>query len=303
MIKDLKKIWWFCELQVPFELEETIIWKFESLGISSFSIEFFPKKPNSQRLCIWLPESEWSEKENDNLTASLNPLSKTFGIELDLPKWKKIVDEDWSLTWKKFWQPDEVGGSILILPAWIDKPSNSENKKVIRIDPGSAFGTGSHPTTRLCLEALDREPPKGLKVADLGCGSGILGLASLAFGAKKVFSVDTDSFAIHCTKNNFLLNDWPKDSLIVARGSIEILKFELKKEPVDLLLCNILYPIIRQLAQDFDQILSISGSAFLSGILVDQVPELTSYLDSLGWTVNNYWEKSNWGLIEIVRRR
>ena len=80
----------------------------------------------------------------------------------------------------------------MILPPWLDLPDLYSDRFVLRLDPGSAFGTGSHPTTRLCLEALDRNPPLGMRVADIGCGSGILGLAALLLGAKEVKSVDID---------------------------------------------------------------------------------------------------------------
>ena len=93
--------------------------------------------------------------------------------------WDEVADEDWSLSWKQHWQPDPVGIGLLILPAWLEVPAEHSDRLVIRMDPGSAFGTGSHPTTRLCLEALEQNPPRGALVADLGCGSGVLGLAAL----------------------------------------------------------------------------------------------------------------------------
>ena len=155
-------------------------------------------------------------------------------------KWIQLKDEDWSLTWKKSWQPDPVGKSILILPAWLDVPEKFLERKIIRLDPGSAFGTGSHPSTRLCIEALDNEPPVGKTIADLGCGSGILSLTALQLGAKCTFSVDTDSLAISATKINSALNNFPENLLNVSHGSIEEIEVNIPEKKIDLILCNIL---------------------------------------------------------------
>tara|TARA_Y100001968_G_C19403042_1_gene742081 strand:- start:398 stop:1306 length:909 start_codon:yes stop_codon:yes gene_type:complete len=293
--------WWRFELEVSYLLEETLIWKMERLGINSFALEFFPEKSEVLNLTIWLPSNELNLQEREGFFSKLSPLAETFGITLQDHKWSKIVDEDWTSMWKKYWKPDPVGKDILILPAWIDMPIEASNRKIVRIDPGTAFGTGSHPTTRLCLEALDRDPPKGEVVADLGCGSGILGLTALSFGAKKVFSVDQDSLAVHSTKHNFQLNNFEKDSLVICHGSLDILLSALRKDRVDLLLCNILAPIIKLLAPGFDQVLSPKGKALLSGVLVNQVDELSSCLNNLGWNVSNSWEQSDWTLLEITR--
>ena len=139
-------------------------------------------------------------------------------------KWIEIKDEDWSISWKKNWKPDPVGKSILILPAWLDVPEEFLERKIIHLDPGSAFGTGSHPSTRLCIEALDNDPPSGQIIADVGCGSGILSLAALKLGAQSTFSVDIDSLAISATKINSALNDFPEHLLNVSLGSIDELE-------------------------------------------------------------------------------
>ncbi len=301
MIKTSKYFWWLFQIDVSFLLEESIVWKLENLGINSFAIEFSPDHPEILKLSIWLPSNEWSEEERHHLFVSLGDLSKVFDLTLESPSWEKIHQEDWSLAWKKFWKPDPVGDSLLILPAWLELPQDYLDRKIVRIDPGIAFGTGNHPTTRLCLEALERTSPRGLTITDLGCGSGILGITALLLGAEKVLAIDTDSLAIHSTKNNFLLNDLPKDSLFVFHGSISTLLCEGTSEKTDLLLCNILLPVIKLLAKEFDQILKVKGRALLSGILVEQMPELSNFLKPMGWEVFDSWEKSNWGLLEVRR--
>ncbi len=292
---------WQLHLEIPFELEESFLWKLENLGIVSFSFSFMPGKGNTERFSIWLPYPDWSVKELKELMECLIQLAEAFEVVLPFPKWEKVEPEDWNLTWKKHWEPDPIGKKLLILPEWIEIPQNFKTRKVVRIDPGSAFGTGSHPSTRLCLEFLESEPIKGLYVVDLGCGSGILGLTALAFGAKKVFAVDIDSFAISSSNRNFLLNDYESDSFVVSKGSIDSLHMNLKKRKSDLLLCNILAPIIKELIPSFNGILSSRGSALLSGILIEQVNELEQTLNLYGWRIFRRWYKRNWVSIEVYR--
>jgi ribosomal protein L11 methyltransferase len=169
------------------------------------------------------------------------------------------------------------------------------------MDPGSAFGTGSHPTTRLCLEALEARPPVGELVADLGCGSGVLGLASLGLGAEAVVSADTDSLAVRATTDNRALNDWEAARLRVVLGSLDELLQLLEGRQADLLLCNILAPVIEALAPGFERLVSSKGRALLSGLLVDQAPRLKQVLSDLGWHVIREAEQGRWGLLEISR--
>ena len=112
--------------------------------------------------------------------------------------------------------------TLLILPAWLQVPAEHAQRQALLIDPGSAFGTGSHPTTRLCLEAIEKRSLAGLRVADLGCGSGILGIASLALGAAQVLASDTDSLAVRATAENAALNQ-ASSRLQVQLGSADVL--------------------------------------------------------------------------------
>jgi len=200
--------WLRLQQEFPVELEDSFYWLLSNLKIHRFSFEHDPDNNHTQTLFIWLPLNEWSSREKETLVQSLISLAKPFELTLPKCKWIQVKDEDWSLNWKKNWKPDPVGKSILILPAWLDVPEKFSERKIIRLDPGSAFGTGSHPSTRLCIEALDNDPPIGQTIADIGCGSGILSLTALKLGAKSTFSVDTDSLAISATKINSALNDF-----------------------------------------------------------------------------------------------
>jgi ribosomal protein L11 methyltransferase len=197
---------------------------------------------------------------------------------------------------------------LLILPAWLDCPAEHSERLLIRMDPGSAFGTGSHPTTRLCLEALEQLAAErggslaGLQVADLGCGSGVLGLASLRLGASAVVAADTDSLAVTATTANVALNGL-ETHLTVRLGSAEVLADLLPQGPADLLLCNILAPVIEALSPAFDQLLAASGVGLLSGLLVDQAPRLQQVLADQGWQADLVARMEPWGLLLLHKSR
>ena len=283
----------------PPELEESLAWKLNDLGLHRFALQHSPDTPHQKTLLVWLPQPEWPIADREQLLASLEPLSQPFGLAFPSGVWDEVADEDWSLSWKQHWQPDPVGQRLLILSAWLDVPEEHADRLVIRMDPGSAFGTGSHPTTRLCLEALEACPPQGLLVADLGCGSGVLGLASLCLGADAVLAADTDSLAIRATAGNRSLNQCSEQRLQVSLGSVETLQALLAGRRADLLLCNILAPVIEALSPGFESLMAPNGRALLSGLLVDQAPRLKDVLATQGWQVTQELAQGRWGLLEI----
>ena len=292
--------WFRLEQEIPVELEDSVVWFLQNLEIHRFSFEHVPENNSTQTLFIWLPLNEWSDREQENLVESLISLAKPFELTLPACKWIQVKDEDWSLSWKKNWKPDPVGKSILILPAWLSVPEKFLERKIIRLDPGSAFGTGSHPSTRLCIEALDKDPPVGKTIADLGCGSGILSLTALKLGAKCTFAVDIDSLAISATKINSALNNCPENLLNVFHGSIEQLEAKIPERKIDLMLCNILAPVIKSLGARFEKIIGYKGKVILSGLLVDQIKELQEFFLHLGWQVLEIKTKDQWALMVLT---
>ncbi|MCP9838137.1 50S ribosomal protein L11 methyltransferase [Cyanobium sp. N.Huapi 1H5] len=311
-------VWWRLEMAAPAELEESLLWKLPLLGVARVALQHPPEAPEQRQLLAWLPESDWPADQRQELEQALAPLGEPFDLALPPIQWQRQADEDWSLSWKSHWRPDPVGERLLVLPAWLEVPPEQAGRLVIRIDPGSAFGTGSHPTTRLCLEALEALAEEralsghgagleGLRVADLGCGSGILGLAALRLGAASVAAADTDPLAERATRENAALNglgpsptapDSPS-ALAVTTGSAEALVALLGGHPADLLLCNILAPVIEALIPWFGHLLSPGGVGLLSGLLVDQAPGLERDLAAAGWRVEGRVEQDRWGLLRI----
>ena len=298
--------WWRLELASLPELEESLLWKLAELGIPRVAVQHRPETPSQRQLIAWLPAIDWPEPERQQLARALAPLAEPFGLALPPLQWSQQADEDWSLSWKQHWQADPVGKGLLILPAWLPCPPEHVERRLIAMDPGSAFGTGSHPTTRLCLEALELlaamtpEGLAGLRVADLGCGSGVLGLAALRLGAASVAAVDTDSLAVRATTDNAALNGLTPQ-VRVQLGSVEALAELLEGQPADLLLCNILAPVIQALCPAFNTVLAANGVGLLSGLLVDQAPALQLALRDEGWQAELTAEQSQWGLMTIRR--
>jgi ribosomal protein L11 methyltransferase len=298
--------WWRLELASLPELEESLLWKLADLGIPRVAVQHRPETPSQRQLIAWLPAIDWPEPERQQLALALAPLAEPFGLALPPLQWSQQADEDWSLSWKQHWQADPVGRELLILPAWLPCPPEHAERRLIAMDPGSAFGTGSHPTTRLCLEALELlaamtpEGLAGMRVADLGCGSGVLGLAALRLGAASVAAVDTDSLAVRATTDNAALNGLTPQ-VRVQLGSVEALAELLDGQPADLLLCNILAPVIQALCPAFNTVLAANGVGLLSGLLVDQAPALQLALRDEGWQAELTAEQSQWGLMTIRR--
>ena len=293
--------WWCLEFEPPGELEESLLWRLETLGIQRVAVGFKPEQPQVRTLVAWLPEADWPELERQQLQAVLAVMAEPFGLSLPPLRWRLLPEEDWSLSWKQHWQPDPVGSGLLILPAWLDHPAEHAQRQALLIDPGSAFGTGSHPTTRLCLEALEVTSLQGALVGDLGCGSGILGIASLALGAAQVVASDTDTLAVRATADNAQLNG-VKDQLAVTLGSAEALESLLQGRRVDLLVCNILAPVLTELTPAFAGLLGPDGVGLLSGLLVDQAPPLQRHLQNHGWDAELSAEQGRWGLLTIRRQ-
>jgi ribosomal protein L11 methyltransferase len=197
------------------------------------------------------------------------------------PKFKFIEDEDWMAAWKKNYQPIEVGRGLLILPAWIEQTDMT--RTAIKIDPAMAFGTGTHPTTQLCLALMEDRVKSGKPVIDVGCGSGILSIGALKLGASHALAVDIDPPSVKATLSNAILND-VDDNVEVALGSVEEIRqglYSVQQAP--LVLVNILAPvIIRLFDAGLAELVSPGGSIILSGILADQAAGVRAKAEEKG---------------------
>ena len=186
---------------------------------------------------------------------------------------RSIADEDWMAAWKQHYHPIPIGKRLEVLPAWIEK--HDDTRIPVHIDPSMAFGTGTHPTTQLCLEMVESYTLPGQPVIDVGCGSGILSIAALRLGASHALGVDIDNASIRSTTENAAANG-VQQNLECGLGSVaEILqgKFSLGQAP--LVMVNILAPVIvRLFSAGLADLVSPAGMLVLSGILAEQAEEV-----------------------------
>ena len=200
------KDWYKLTFQIESDLEEIIIWKLNELGIFSFSFEYLMKTKNIKEVSIWLPINEWDDSSKSKFEKIISKLLEINKSIDQFFEWSVIKEEEWLTSWKKYWAPELVGNNLLILPCWINLSEKYSDKQIIKIDPGAAFGTGSHPSTYLCLEKMENILLSDKKVLDIGSGSGILSIAAKLLGAKEVCAIDNDYLAINSTNSNFQLN-------------------------------------------------------------------------------------------------
>jgi len=178
------------------------------------------------------------------------------------PQFEHLPDQDWQRNCMDSFQPLKIGQRLWIVPSWHQPPE--PNALNLLLDPGLAFGTGSHPTTALCLQWLEAANLQGRRVLDFGCGSGILALAALLLGADKVIGTDIDPQALEATRDNAERNGLNNERLKLY------LPEQLPAEPVDVLIANILAAPLQQLAGQFAGLLPSGGKIALSGILAEQ---------------------------------
>ena len=211
------------------------------------------------------------------------------------PQYLPIKDENWMEAWKAHYHPIPVGDHLLIMPAWI-QPKAGETRSVICINPAMAFGTGTHPTTQLCLRLLERHIRPGINVIDVGCGSGILSIAALKLGAAHVLAVDTDKEAVKSTLENAGINDLAPGLLETGQGSVQHMlndKFTIQAAP--LMMVNILSNVILELfGQGLAELVTPGGILLLSGILAPQEAEVLKTAEGAGLTLIERLSEGDW---------
>jgi len=272
------KDWYKINFLIESDSEEMIIWKLNELGIFSFSFEYLIKNENKKEVNIWLPVDDWGESSRFDFENIISNCLNINAPKNQIFDWSIIKEEDWLTSWKKYWAPELVGNHLLILPCWMNLNEKFKDKKIIKIDPGAAFGTGSHPSTYLCLEKMENVFFYDKKILDIGSGSGILSVAARLLGAKEVYAVDNDYLAINSTKSNFQLNFGDLNNLSTYLGSFNevILKNQLKQ--FDLVLCNILAEVIKGMIPNIYKCLRNNGKVIFSGILNSQKDEIIKIL-------------------------
>ncbi len=288
------KNWYKLTFEIEANLEEIIIWRLNQLGIFSYAFEIYLNNKNKKKVIIWLPTLNWQKNLRTKLENNIKEVLDKDNCQTIFFEWNVIQQEDWVSSWKKYWGPEIIGDELLILPCWLELTEEYKNKKVIKIDPGAAFGTGSHPTTSLCLEQLEKISISNNKVLDIGSGSGILSIAAKCFGAKEIHAIDNDYLAINSTESNFRLNFENLDYLKTYLGPFDSLISKYSLKNFDFILCNILAEVIKGIIPEISDSLKIDGIVILSGILNSQKDEIFKLLNASNFQVNDVSSKKDW---------
>jgi ribosomal protein L11 methyltransferase len=207
------------------------------------------------------------------------------------PVFREVVEVDWSLEWKKNYHPIRIGKHLVIVPSWLDWNS-AEGDVILRLDPGMAFGTGMHPTTQLCLEALEERVSPRMEAVDLGCGSGILAIAALRLGAARATGWDVDPEAVRVAQENAVRNG--VETRFDARlGSLQDLLREKRTGPI--VVANILAGVLQaMLRASLADVVRPGGCLVLSGILLDQSAAVEEALAGSGLQLAEKKIREDW---------
>ena len=295
------KHWYKLTFLIESNSEEIIIWKLNELAIFTFTFEYLIKNENKKKVNIWLPRDDWGETSRSGFAKVISKLLNINAPNSQFFDWSIIKEEDWLTSWKKYWAPELVGNHFLILPCWINLNEKFKDKKIIKINPGAAFGTGSHPSTYLCLEKMENILFSDKKILDIGSGSGILSVAARLLGAKEVCAVDNDYLAINSTKSNFQLNFGNLDNIYTYLGSFNdvILKNQLKQ--FDCVLCNILAEVIKGMIPNIYKCLRNNGEVIFSGILNSQKDEIIKILIQHDLKLLDVSTRKDWACISAQK--
>ena len=248
---------------------------------------------------VYLPENAQGLENLEAMKLELKALKKRdvnneFGrLEIHIDNMK---EEDWANNWKKYFHPLEVGEKILIKPEWEELKDNTD-RIVFNINPGMSFGTGGHYTTQLCIETLEKYIKPGVKVLDLGCGSGILSIISLLLGADSAFAVDIDPNAVDIAYQNAGKNDVDISKYTVKAGDIITnteLQNEIAKNEYDVVVANIVADVIIALAPKAREYMKKGGVFITSGIIEDRVDDVKAALEKCGFEINSIKQRKDW---------
>lgn len=242
---------------------------------------------------VYIPNNERADTAKMQIENELIPLGYS-------PIYTLVDDQDWADAWKKHYHPTRIGKRIVVRPVWEEATDLKPDDIVVALDPGMAFGTGTHPTTQLCLASLDDLVQPGLSVLDLGCGSGILAIAAAKLGAGKILAVDNDPIAVEATIQNAEQNG-TSDTIVAQEGSVETVLTSARR--FDILVANILARTIIEMCQQYPlgDLVRPGGIGIFSGIMIAQVADVEAALQKVGLTLTKVRQEGDWVALETLR--
>lgn len=234
---------------------------------------------------------------NQGIKEGLEDLALFVDIGEGSFAFEETSDMEWADKWKDFFKSFRIGENILIAPTWEEGIEKKEDDILIKIDPGIAFGTGSHETTRLCVKELTKYVKKGDNLLDVGCGSAILTIAGMKLGAKSAYAIDIDEVAVRVAKENLETNEIPKESVRLEAGNIledEVLRNRVYETEYDIIVANILAPVLVPLTPIISPVLKKDGIYICSGIAKDLSEMVETAIKEAGLELVSKNEDGDW---------
>ena len=257
------------------------------------------KQEQTTGITFFLRDNLYGREQLSQIKSALQSVKETEK-ELDLGSlevtMKNVAEEDWANNWKKYFKPFPVGDKIMIKPSWEELPAQTD-KIILKIDPGHIFGTGTHETTQLCMELIEKYVKKDDMVLDIGCGSGILSIASLLLDAKEADAVDIDPNAIQIAYENSDRNDIDRNRYHVKAGNIledKELQASYSGKRYDLVAANIVADVIIALTKQVPDYIKDGGIFLCSGIITERKEDVLEALKAANFAVLDIKEKTSW---------
>ncbi len=253
--------------------------------------ELFPEVEQSERVRItgYYPDSVDIEDIAAQANERLAELDG-FGLEtgdIELTR-QELAEEDWADNWKKYFEPARITHDLTIVPSWTDYEVTT-GEKIIKLDPGMAFGTGTHPTTKMSLFALEQVLRGGETVLDVGTGSGVLSIASSLLGAKEIFAYDLDDVAVRVAQENIALNAGTENIHVAAGDLLKYVAIE-----ADVIVANILADILVNLTDDAYRLLKDEGYLIMSGIISEKWNLVRESAEAAGFFLETHMIQGEW---------
>lgn len=221
-----------------------------------------------------------------------------FGLNIgeNIVEVSEVEESDWATAWKKYYHPVRVTRYLTIVPSWEKYEPKHEDEKIITLDPGMAFGTGTHPTTNLTLQALETVLRGGETVLDVGTGSGVLSIASSLYGAKDIYAYDLDEVAVRSAQENVDLNANTENIHVSANDLLVGVEQE-----ADVIVANILADIIVLMVEDAWRLLKPEGTLIVSGIIEDKKDMVLEEMYAQGFEVDRIFQQKDWFAIILKK--
>lgn len=249
------------------------------------------------RVKAYLAETSFLLETVEEIKLAINNLTN-FDIDLghNVITVQEVDEEDWATAWKKYYHPVKISNRFTIVPTWEDYDRVNTDELIIELDPGMAFGTGTHPTTVMCLQALEKTVQPASTVIDVGTGSGVLSIGAAKLGATKVHALDLDEVAVRSAIENITLNK-VDDVVQVTHGNL----LDNVDEQADIVVANILAEIIMTFTDDAFKIVKDGGLFITSGIIATKKEDVKESLLQAGFEIEEVMMMEDW--VTIISRK